>query len=76
MTHIRKVLPPLIRGGGSNYDLTANSFRNKSSIIDVQLGYIQAFKNIEIFKVKQRWSKSSRLLQHAAFLVLFILERA
>ena len=28
---------------------TAYYFRNESSIIDVQLGYIQAFENIEIF---------------------------
>ena len=42
---------------------------NKSSIIDVQLGYIQAFNNIEIFKVKLRWSKSSQLLQGVAIFV-------
>ena len=29
------------------------------------------FENIEIFKVKPRWSKSSRLLQRVAFLVKF-----
>ena len=29
------------------------------------------YKNIEIFKVKLRWSKSSLLLQRVAFLVLF-----
>ena len=45
-------------------------FCNKISIIDVQLGYIQTSKNIEIFNVKLRWSKSSRLLQRVAFLVL------
>ena len=44
-------------------------FRNKSFIIDVQLGCMQAFKNIEIFKVKLRWDKSSQLLQHVALLV-------
>ena len=51
--------------------LTAYYFRNKSYIIDVQLGYIQAFENIEIFKLKLRWSKSSRLLKCVAFLVSF-----
>ena len=45
-------------------------FRNKSSIIDVQLGYIKTSKNIEVFNVKLRQSKSSRLLQRLAFLVL------
>ena len=44
-------------------------FRNKNSIIKVKLGYIQVFENIEIFKVKLRWSKSSRLLQRLVFLV-------
>ena len=34
--------------------LTANCFRNKTYIIDVILGYIKAFENIEIFKVKLR----------------------
>ena len=37
--------------------------------IDVWLSYTEASENIEIFKVKQRWSKSSWLLQRAAFLV-------
>ena len=49
--------------------LSALFFRNISSIIDLRLGYIQASENIEIFKVKLGWSKSSRLLQHIAFLV-------
>ena len=40
-------------------------------MIDVQLGYIQAFENIEIFKVQPRWSKSLRLLQRVVFLVYF-----
>ena len=44
-------------------------FRNKSSIIDIRLGYIWASENIEIFKVKLRWSKSSQLLKCIAFLV-------
>ena len=35
--------------------------------MDVQLGYIQASKNIEFFKVKLSWSKSLRLLQRIAF---------
>ena len=34
------------------YCLTTYYFRNKICIIDVQLGYIQAFENNEIFKVK------------------------
>ena len=45
--------------------LTAYFFRNKSSIIDVQLGYMQTLENIEIFQVKLRWSKPSRLLQRS-----------
>ena len=39
-------------------------------IIDVQLGYV-GLQNIEIFKVKLRWSKSLQLLQRKAFLVTF-----
>ena len=39
----------------------------KDYIIDVQQGYILASENIEIFKVKLRWSKLSRLLQRVAF---------
>ena len=31
---------------------------------------IQASENIEIFKVKLRWIKSPRLLQHVAFIVI------
>ena len=38
----------------------------KSSIIDVRLGYIQASENIEILKEKLSWSKLSRLLQRIA----------
>ena len=54
--------------------LTAYYFYNTSSIIDVWVGYIKASENNEIFKVKLRWSKSSRLLQRIAFLVfLFVL---
>ena len=34
------------------------------------MGYKQASAIIEIFKVKLRWSKSSRLLQRIAFLVI------
>ena len=41
----------------------------KLPIIDLRPGYIWASENIEIFKVKLRWSKSSRLLQRIAFLV-------
>ena len=52
------------------YTLTAYYIRNKSSITDVWLGYVLASENIEIFKAKLRWSKSSRLLKHVAFLVL------
>ena len=48
---------------------TAYFFRNISSIIDVRLSYILASENIETFKVKLRWSKSSGLLQRVAFLV-------
>ena len=45
-------------------------FYNKSFITDIRLGFIQVLsKNIEIFEVKIRWSKSSRLLQGVAFLV-------
>ena len=40
---------------------------NKSSIIDVRLGYIKASENFEISKPKVRYSKSSRLLQRIAF---------
>ena len=46
-------------------------FCNKSFIIDIQLGYIQTSKNIEILKVMLRWSKSLWLLQHVAFLVFY-----
>ena len=52
-------------------------FCNKSSIIDVRMGYIYGLRiiyvseNIEVFKTKPRWSKSSRFLQRVAFLVLF-----
>ena len=49
--------------------LSALYYRNISSIIDLRLGYIWACENIEIFKVKLRWRKSSRLLQRIAFLV-------
>ena len=45
-------------------------FLQKSSIIYVRLGYIQASENIENFKEKQRkrsWNKLSRLLQRIAF---------
>ena len=49
--------------------LTAYYFRSKSSIIHIQLDYMQTFENIGIFKVTQRWSKPSRLLQRVAFLV-------
>ena len=38
--------------------LTAYFFRNKSSIIDFWLGYIQAPENNEIFKEKANGSKS------------------
>ena len=37
--------------------------------MDVRLGYIEASENIEIFKVKLRWSKLLRLLQRVAFLI-------
>ena len=46
-------------------------FSNKSSIIDLRLGYIYTSENTEIFIVKLRWRKSSRLLQCVAFLVVF-----
>ena len=46
-----------------------------SSITDVRLGYIKASENIETLKVKLRWSKSSRLLQRVAFLVLVALPK-
>ena len=66
-----------IRNTSKHYDsgflwiyLTAYYYRKKISIIDVQLGHVQAFENIEIFKVKLRWSKSSTLLQRIPFLVL------
>ena len=42
-------------------------FLQKSSIIDVRLGYIQASENIDIFKEKLSWSKLSQLLQRIAF---------
>ena len=54
--------------------LTAYYFRKKSSITDAQLGYMQTFKNIEIFKVKLRLSKPSRLLKRVAFLLFFKIE--
>ena len=44
-------------------------FCSKSFIIDVWLSYVQASEDIEIFKVKVRWSKSSQLLQRIAFLI-------
>ena len=49
--------------------LTAYYFRNKISIVDVWLVYIWAFRNIEIFQAKLRWSNSWWLLQRTAFLV-------
>ena len=49
-------------------------FCNKSSIIDTRLGYIQASENIEVFKVKLSWIKSSRLLQRIAFSCLLLIE--
>ena len=49
--------------------LTAYYFRNISPTIDVWLCYIWASENIDIFKVKLNWSKSSRLLQRVVFLV-------
>ena len=48
-------------------------FRNKSSIIDVRLGYVQTSENNEILKVKLGWSRSSQLLQRVAFLACFTL---
>ena len=51
--------------------LTAYYFRKKISTIDVRLGYIQTSKNIDILIVNLRPSKSSRLLEHVAFLVIF-----
>ena len=42
-------------------------FLQKNSIIDVGLGYISAFKNIEILKEKLSWSILSRLLLRIAF---------
>ena len=36
-------------------------------MIDIRLGYIQVTENIEIFKVKLSWSKSSRLLFYFTF---------
>ena len=50
---------------------TTYHFCNKSSIIDVWLGYILASKSIEMFKVKLSWSKSSQLLQRRAFSCFF-----
>ena len=35
------------------------------------LGHIKTYENIEIFRVNLRWSKSSQLLQHVAFLANF-----
>ena len=49
--------------------LTAYYFRNKSFIIDVRMAYIQASKNIEIFKKASEWNKSLQLLERVAFLV-------
>ena len=49
--------------------LRALNFRNISSIIDLRPSYIWVSENIEIFKVKLRRSKWSRLLQRIAFLV-------
>ena len=42
-------------------------FLQKGSIIDVQLGYIHASENFEVFKEKLSWSKLSRFLQRIAF---------
>ena len=42
-------------------------FLQKSFIIDVRLGYIQASENIDIFNERLSWSKLSRLLQRIAF---------
>ena len=50
-------------------------FCNESSIIDVRLSYIEAYKNNEISKMKLRWSKLSRLLQRVAFLVMYLAKR-
>ena len=41
--------------------LSTYYFCNVGSIIDVRLGYMRASENIKIFKLKLRWSKSSRL---------------
>ena len=49
-------------------------FSQLGSITDLRLGYILASEKIEIFKVKLRWSKSSRLLQRIAFLVFILYE--
>ena len=49
--------------------LTAYYICSKTSITDVGLSYIYVSKNIEIFKVKLKWSKSSRLFLRVAFLV-------
>ena len=35
-----------------------------------RFGTQQMFENVEIFKVKLRWSKSSQLLQRVVFLVI------
>ena len=50
-------------------DLMAYYFRNKSSVIDIRLGSIKIYENIEIFNVKLRLSKTSRLLERVAFLI-------
>ena len=54
--------------------LMAYYFRNKNSITDVRLSYIYAPENMEVFKVKLSWRKSSRLLQLVAFLVIIHME--
>ena len=58
-----------IYDGALGKNLTDYYFCHKSFIIDVRLSYIYACENIEIFKVKLKWSKSSRLLLRVAFLV-------
>ena len=52
--------------------LTTYYFCDKSFIIDVRLGYIQASENIEISKVKLSSNKLSRLLQRKAFSCLYL----
>ena len=64
-----KYVPSICDGAFLWIYLSTLHFRNISSIIDLRLGYIWVSENVDIFKVKLKWSNSSRLLQRIALLV-------